>query len=111
MPLSDNEITALLKKAEAFAQSCNNDEALKAYDIIIEQEPDQARAWEGKGDALTKIDRHEDARTAYEKAAKCYKTGKDRARCYFNIIARFLFAIEVTKEIWSAMEDNLSNPP
>ena len=97
MALSDEDVKSLFEKAEAYKKLGNYEEALKIYEKIIEQKPDYVMAWENKGDVLSRLNRDEEARSAYEKAAE-YGDSIHVCWCYFRIIAKYIFSIEGKEE-------------
>ena len=46
---------------------------MKAYDKAIEINPNDSDAWNNKGLALGKLNKHEDAMKAYDKAIEIYQ--------------------------------------
>jgi len=60
------------KKGLAFSEEGKSQEALEAFDKVIEIDPEHAEAWFWKGVALDRLGRHEEAREAYDKAREAY---------------------------------------
>jgi tetratricopeptide (TPR) repeat protein len=51
-----------------FCERHRAEEALAAYDKVLEIKPDLVEAWNHKSLALDSLDRHKEALTAYDKA-------------------------------------------
>lgn len=56
------------KKGRELAANHSYEEAIKAYDIAIQMNPEDAKAWYNKGNALKALGRTTDANIAYAKA-------------------------------------------
>lgn len=78
--MDSRDPTALIRKGDVLLMLDNNEEALNVYNQAIEfdQERSYEGAWEGKGVALDRLGRHEEASKAYENVLAIYDASIER---------------------------------
>ncbi|MBO0692486.1 MAG: tetratricopeptide repeat protein, partial [Acidimicrobiaceae bacterium] len=70
--MSDQTVERLIAEGETLLKDERSQEALGVFERALELAPHQARAWNGKGLALSRLDRDEESLAAYVRA-----TGED----------------------------------
>jgi len=68
IPIPSDEVRRVLEDGRTYVATGKPDEAVKCYNRAIEQEPNNAEAWNGKGTALTAADRPEEALPCFDMA-------------------------------------------
>jgi Flp pilus assembly protein TadD len=63
-----NEVQRVLEDGRTFIASGKYDEAVQCFDWVLEQEPNNGEAWNGKGSALTGSEKFEDAIACFDMA-------------------------------------------
>jgi tetratricopeptide (TPR) repeat protein len=66
--MKKDKVKDLLNQAITLLDQEKYPDALKTFSQVVELEPNNEEAWIGRGDALSRLNRHEEALQSYEKA-------------------------------------------
>jgi tetratricopeptide (TPR) repeat protein len=66
--IPENDVQRVMEDGRTYIATGKYDEAVKCFDWVLEQNPNNAEAWNGKGTALTASEKSEDAIACFDMA-------------------------------------------